>query len=74
MDVDECRWEFCKNIGVFTWMQRQSMTETAKVLFLDVGKTNKRLIIYNNDMKQINSVYSSILTIKYSDLNVEWRL
>jgi sugar (pentulose or hexulose) kinase len=41
------------------------------IAVLDIGKTNKKLVIYNDNLKQIDSVYQSIPTIIYEDLEVE---
>ena len=41
------------------------------IAVLDIGKTNKKLVIYNNALKQIDSIYSSFPTIKYEDLDIE---
>ncbi len=41
------------------------------IAVLDIGKTNKKLVIYDNNLKQIDSIYSSFPTIKYKDLDVE---
>lgn len=41
------------------------------IAVLDIGKTNKKLVIYDNDLKQIDSIYSSFPTIKYEDLDIE---
>ena len=41
------------------------------IAVLDVGKTNKKLVIYNDKLKQIDSIYSSFPTIKYNDLDIE---
>ena len=41
------------------------------IAVLDIGKTNKKLVIYNNELKQIDSIYSSFPTIKYEELDIE---
>jgi len=41
------------------------------IAVLDIGKTNKKLVIYDDQLKQLDSIYSSIPTIKYNDLDVE---
>ena len=41
------------------------------IAVLDIGKTNKKLVIYDNNIKQIDSIYSSFPTIKNEDLDVE---
>lgn len=41
------------------------------IAVLDIGKTNKKLVIFDEDLNQIDSIYSSFPTIKYDDLDVE---
>ncbi len=41
------------------------------IAVLDIGKTNKKLVIYNEKMDQIDSIYSEFPTIKYEDLDIE---
>ncbi len=41
------------------------------IAVLDIGKTNKKLVIYDNNLKQLDSIYSSFPTIKYQDLDIE---
>ena len=41
------------------------------IAVLDIGKTNKKLVIYDNDIRQIDSIYSSFPTIKYENLDIE---
>ncbi len=41
------------------------------IAVLDIGKTNKKLVIFDNNLKQIDSIYSSFPTLKYEDLDIE---
>ena len=41
------------------------------IAVLDIGKTNKKLVIYDDKLNQIDSIYSSFPTIKYEDLDIE---
>jgi len=41
------------------------------IAVLDVGKTNKKLVIFDDNLNQIDSIFSSFPTIKYEDLDVE---
>ena len=41
------------------------------IAVLDIGKTNKKLVIYDDQLKQLDSIYSSMPTIKYNNLDVE---
>ncbi len=38
------------------------------IAVLDIGKTNKKLVIFDNNLNQIDSIYSSFPTIKYEDI------
>lgn len=41
------------------------------IAVLDIGKTNKKIVIYNDNLKQLDSVYCSIPTIRDEELEVE---
>lgn len=41
------------------------------IAVLDIGKTNKKLVIFDDNLNQIDSIYSSFPTIKYEELDVE---
>ncbi|MCK5672836.1 MAG: carbohydrate kinase, partial [Spirochaetales bacterium] len=41
------------------------------IAVLDIGKTNKKLVIYNDQLKQLDSIFSLFPTIKYNNLDVE---
>lgn len=41
------------------------------IAVLDIGKTNKKLVIFDDKLNQIDSVFSSFPTIKYEDLDIE---
>lgn len=41
------------------------------IAVLDLGKTNKKVVIYDEKLNQVDSVYKSIPTITYEDLDVE---
>ncbi len=41
------------------------------IAVLDIGKTNKKIVIYDEKLNQIDSVYKSIPTIQFEELDVE---
>ncbi|OQY30877.1 MAG: hypothetical protein B6241_15175 [Spirochaetaceae bacterium 4572_59] len=41
------------------------------IAVLDIGKTNKKIVIFDENLNQVDSVYKSIPTITYEDLDVE---
>ncbi len=41
------------------------------IAVLDIGKTNKKLIVYNEQMDQLDSIYSAFPTVRYEDLDIE---
>ncbi|MDA3937771.1 MAG: FGGY family carbohydrate kinase [Spirochaetia bacterium] len=41
------------------------------IAVLDIGKTNKKLVIFDESLNQIDSIYSSFPTIKFNELDVE---
>ena len=41
------------------------------IAVLDIGKTNKKLVIFDDNLNQIDSVFSSFPTIKFENLDVE---
>lgn len=41
------------------------------IAVLDIGKTNKKLVIYDDQLKHLDSIFSSFPTIKYNCLDVE---
>ncbi len=41
------------------------------VAVLDIGKTNKKLVIYDDELNQIDSDFASFPTVKYDELDVE---
>ncbi len=41
------------------------------IAVLDIGKTNKKLVIFDDNLNQIDSVYSSFPTIKFENLDIE---
>jgi len=52
-------------------MQPKGIIMEYAIAVLDIGKTNKKLVIYDNNLKQMDSIYSSIPTIKFENLDVE---
>ncbi|MGL1890718.1 MAG: FGGY family carbohydrate kinase [Spirochaetaceae bacterium] len=41
------------------------------IAVLDIGKTNKKIVIYDDKLRQIDSIYSSIPTVNHGELDVE---
>jgi L-fuculokinase len=41
------------------------------IAVLDIGKTNKKIVIYDEELNQVDSVYESIPTITFEELDVE---
>lgn len=41
------------------------------IAVLDIGKTNKKIVIYDDELNQIDSIYKSIPTIPFEGLDVE---
>lgn len=41
------------------------------IAVLDIGKTNKKLVIFDDNLKQIDSIYSLFPTLKYENLDIE---
>jgi sugar (pentulose or hexulose) kinase len=41
------------------------------VAVLDIGKTNKKIVIYDEKLNQVDSVYKSIPTVRFEELDVE---
>ena len=52
-------------------MQPKGIIMEYAIAVLDIGKTNKKLVIYDNNLKQIDSIYSSFPTIKFENLDIE---
>ncbi|MCK5197028.1 MAG: hypothetical protein KAR21_01680, partial [Spirochaetales bacterium] len=56
-------------VCMLSWSEGEMMKYAIAVL--DIGKTNKKLVIFDDKLKQIDSIFSSFSTIQYEDLDIE---